>query len=139
MADGAGHLERGRTRESVAADNTLKMTGKATIRFGGWSLIVGAVAFMAIFAYLASQFDYPDVLDGPAETVLPGLLGTGSTGRAVWAIYAFLPLIWIPAGVGAAALEVAGRLLGTYDHYVAGRSHAVWDIAVTTKDVKEHH
>lgn len=45
----------------------------------------------------------------------------------------------LPAGIGAAALEVAGRLLGTYDHYVAGRSHAVWDIAVTTKDVKEHH
>jgi hypothetical protein len=42
------------------------------------------------------------------------------------------------ADVGAAALEATGRLLGTYDHYVAGRSHTVWEIAVTTKDVKGH-
>jgi hypothetical protein len=56
---------------------------------------------MAVFSYLAARFDYPAVLDGPAETVLPHLLATGSAGRAVWAIYAFLPLVWIPAGVGA--------------------------------------
>jgi hypothetical protein len=29
------------------------------------------------------------------------LLATGTTGRAVWALYGFLPLIWIPAGVAA--------------------------------------
>jgi Domain of unknown function (DUF4386) len=75
--------------------------GLTTIRAGGWSLILGAVAFMAVFSYLAARFDYPAILDGPAETVLPHLLATGSTGRAVWAIYAFLPLVWIPAGVGA--------------------------------------
>ena len=75
--------------------------GRLTIHAGGWSLILGAVAFMAVFSYLAARFDYPAVLDGPAETVLPHLLATGSTGRAVWAIYAFLPLVWIPAGVGA--------------------------------------
>ena len=75
--------------------------GSLTVRAGGWSLILGAVAFMAVFSYLAARFDYPAVLDGPAETVLPHLLATGSTGRAVWAIYAFLPLVWIPAGVGA--------------------------------------
>ena len=56
---------------------------------------------MAVFSYLAARFDYPAILDGPAATVLPHLLATGSTGRAVWALYAFLPLIWIPAGVGA--------------------------------------
>ena len=27
--------------------------------------------------------------------------GAGTVGRAVWTLYAFLPLIWIPAGVGA--------------------------------------
>jgi hypothetical protein len=32
--------------------------------------------------------------------VLPALLATGSSGRAAWAIYALLPLLWIPAGVG---------------------------------------
>ena len=71
------------------------------IRIGGIALVGGAVAFMAVFAYLAAQFDYPAVLDGPANVVLPKLLATGSAGRAAWAFYAFLPLIWLPAGVGA--------------------------------------
>lgn len=71
------------------------------VRAGGVSLAGGAVAFMAVFAYLAARFNYPDVLDGSATTVLPSLLATGAAGRAAWAFYAFLPLIWIPAGVGA--------------------------------------
>lgn len=71
------------------------------IRAGGLALIAGAVAFMAVFAYLAARFNYPEVLDGSAADVLPALLATGATGRAVWALYAFLPLIWIPAGAGA--------------------------------------
>ena len=64
---------------------------------------------MAVFAYLAAQFNYPDVLDGRAADVLPALLATGATGRAVWAVYAFLPLLFIPAGIGAFhALRRAG-------------------------------
>jgi len=59
------------------------------------------VAFLGVFAYLAVRFNYPDVLDGPAGTVLPNLLATGRQGRLVWAVYAFLPLIWLPAGVAA--------------------------------------
>lgn len=55
---------------------------------------------MGVFAFLAARFDYPAVLDGPAGSVLPALLATGTTGRVVWAIYGFLPLVWIPAGVG---------------------------------------
>jgi hypothetical protein len=78
-----------------------RAAGSLTVRVGGWSLILGSITFMAVFAYLAARFDYPAILDGPAATVLPRLLATGSTGRAVWALYAFLPLIWIPAGVGA--------------------------------------
>lgn len=77
------------------------MSTRTTVRAGGWALILGALAFMGVFAWLAARFDYPDVLDGPAATVLPSLLATGSTGRAVWALYALLPLIWLPAGVGA--------------------------------------
>lgn len=73
-------------------------------RVGGWSLIVAAVGFMAVFSYLAARFGYPDVLDGRAEVVLPQLLALGATGRAVWAVYALLPLLLIPAGIGAAAL-----------------------------------
>jgi hypothetical protein len=71
------------------------------IRAGGAALIAGAVAFLGVFTFLAARFDYPAVLDGSAAEVLPNLLATGATGRAVWAIYGFLPIIWIPAGVGA--------------------------------------
>lgn len=77
------------------------MTNRTVIRFGGLCLAGGAVAFLAVFMYLAARFNYPDVLDGPASTVLPSLLATGAQGRAVWAIYALLPLIWLPAGVAA--------------------------------------
>ena len=59
------------------------------------------MAFVVVFSYLAARFNYPDVLDGPAATVLPNLLATGAQGRFVWAVYAFLPLIWLPAGVAA--------------------------------------
>jgi hypothetical protein len=72
-----------------------------TIRLGGIALILGALAFMGVFAYLAARFDYPAVLDGPASAVLPALLATGTSGRAAWVLYGFLPLIWLPAGVGA--------------------------------------
>jgi drug/metabolite transporter (DMT)-like permease len=54
------------------------MNNKAIVRVGGWSLILGAVAFVAVFSYLAARFDYPAVLDGPASSVLPGLLATGA-------------------------------------------------------------
>jgi hypothetical protein len=72
-----------------------------TILCGGISLIAGAIAFMGVFTYLAAQFNYPAVLDGKAGDVLPALLGTGSNGRAAWALYSLLPLTFIPAGVAA--------------------------------------
>jgi len=75
--------------------------GRAMPRVGGIALIFGAVAFMGVFSYLAARFNYPSVLDGAAEDVLPALLATGSQGRVVWAIYALLPLCWIPAAAGA--------------------------------------
>ena len=77
------------------------MTNRTVIRFGGLCLVGGALAFLGVFAYLAARFNYPEVLDGPAATVLPSLLATGPQGRLVWAVYALLPLIWLPAGVGA--------------------------------------
>ena len=77
------------------------MRNHTIARIGGIFLIGGALAFMGVFAFLAARFNYPAVLDGSAAQVLPNLLATGTTGRTVWAIYGFLPLIWIPAGVGA--------------------------------------
>jgi hypothetical protein len=82
------------------------VTTRTVIRFGGLCLAGGALAFLGVFTYLAARFNYPDVLDGQAATVLPSLLATGRQGRAVWAIYGLLPLIWIPAGV--AAFEALG-------------------------------
>jgi hypothetical protein len=72
-----------------------------TIFTGGIALVGGALAFLAVFSYLAANFRYPEILDGEAKEVLPALLATGSTGRAAWAIYGVLPLVFIPAGVGA--------------------------------------
>jgi hypothetical protein len=72
-----------------------------SVRGGGIALIFGAIAFMAVFSFLAARFDYPAILAGPANVVLPRLVATGNAGRAAWALYAFLPLIWLPAGVGA--------------------------------------
>ena len=77
------------------------MRDTASVRLGGFALILGAAAFMGVFSFLAAQFDYPRILDGTATDVLPRLLATGATGRAVWALYGFLPLIWITAAVGA--------------------------------------
>lgn len=74
---------------------------RSSIVAGGLALILGAIAFLVVFVYLAATFDYPAVLEGPADRVLPALLATGATGRFAWAVYALLPLIWLPAGVGA--------------------------------------
>jgi hypothetical protein len=76
---------------------------RTAARVGGWALIAASVGFLAVFGYLAARFDYPDVLDGVAADVLPRLLALGDTGRAVWVAYAFLPLLLIPAGIGAHA------------------------------------
>ncbi|MEJ0085994.1 MAG: DUF4386 family protein [Pseudomonadota bacterium] len=71
------------------------------ILMGGICFIVGALAFVAVFSYLAAKFDYPRVLDGEAADVLPRLRNGGSAMRAVWAIYAFLPLLLIPGALAA--------------------------------------
>ncbi len=67
---------------------------------GGLALVLAAVLFIAVFSYLAATFNYPDVLDGPADQVLPNLLALGPTGRAVWALYGLIPLLLIPPAAG---------------------------------------
>ena len=71
------------------------------ITLGGVSLVVGAISFVLVFSYLAANFNYPEILDGSAEEVLPRLLKGGQTMRSVWALYAFLPLFFVPGAVGA--------------------------------------
>jgi hypothetical protein len=77
--------------------------GSLATRIGGWSLLGAATGFIVVVSYLAARFNYPDVLDGEAAVVLPRLLALGEQGRAVWAIYAFLPFLVIPGAIGARA------------------------------------
>src|SRR5688500_11178280 len=75
----------------------------------GISFIVGALAFVLVFAYLAASFDCPGILEGSASEVLPRLRAGGSGMRAVWAIYAFLPLFLVPGAVGTLVACPASR------------------------------
>lgn len=77
------------------------MENKRAILLGGLALIATGILYPAIFTFLAIRFDYPDVLDGPAREVLPKLLTGGWAFRAAWAVYGLLPLLLIPAGIGA--------------------------------------
>lgn len=77
------------------------MQYRRMIVVGGVSFVIGALAFVFVFSYLAANFDYPNILEGSAAEVLPRLREGGSVMRAVWAIYAFLPLLLVPGAVGA--------------------------------------
>jgi Domain of unknown function (DUF4386) len=81
---------------------------------GGVAFIVGALAFVAVFSYLAAQFNYPAVLEGSADEVLPRLRAGGSMMRAVWAVYAFLPLFLVVGAVGAYFAFHASRALMSF-------------------------
>ncbi|MCU0634490.1 MAG: DUF4386 family protein [Gemmatimonadaceae bacterium] len=72
------------------------------MRIAGVLYLSAAIAFVAVFSYLAAQLGYPDLLDRPAAEVLPALVASGDAGRAAWAIYAMLPLILLPASALAA-------------------------------------
>lgn len=76
------------------------MPNRSMIIAGGLSLVVGALAFVGVFSYLAANFDYPGILDGTAADVLPRLRGGGSVMRTTWALYAVLPLLLVPGAIG---------------------------------------
>jgi hypothetical protein len=76
------------------------MQHRLMIVAGGLSFVIGALAFVAVFSYLAATFDYPAILEGSAAEVLPRLRGGGSLMRATWALYAFLPLLLVPGAIG---------------------------------------
>jgi uncharacterized protein DUF4386 len=86
---------------SIQEGQLVRGEARGTILAGGIALVGGALAFLGVFSYLAARFHYPEVLDGRAQDVLPALLATGAAGRAAWAFYSVLPLVFIPAGVSA--------------------------------------
>jgi hypothetical protein len=91
------------------------------MRIAGSIYMVAAIAFMAVFGFLAAQLGYPDLLDRPAAEVLPALLASGSAGRAAWAIYAMLPLLLLPAATLAApALAPRNRRDGALVPLITG-------------------
>lgn len=67
------------------------------MRTAGLLYLIAAVAFIAVFSWLAQALGYPDLLDRPAAEVLPALLASGTAGRTAWGIYALLPLLLLPA------------------------------------------
>lgn len=73
------------------------------IKIGGIFSLFGGLAFVGVFTYLAIHFNYPDILDGNAYHVLPKIIEGGNQMRIVWAIYALLPLMLIPAALGSYA------------------------------------
>ncbi|MES3021069.1 MAG: DUF4386 family protein [Pseudomonadota bacterium] len=75
------------------------MQHRKIIVIGGISFVLAALAFVGVFSYLAANFNYPDILDGSAADVLPRLREGGPSMRAIWAIYAFLPLMLLPGAV----------------------------------------
>lgn len=77
------------------------MQDRPIVIAGGLSFVIGALAFVAVFSYLAANFNYPAILDGSAAEVLPRLRAGGFTMRATWALYAFLPLLLVPGAVAA--------------------------------------
>jgi hypothetical protein len=74
------------------------------LKSAGVALIAVSLAFVAVFAYLAAAFGYPDVLHRGAGEVLPALLGGGNKLRTVWFLYGALPLGFVFAGVASGAL-----------------------------------
>jgi hypothetical protein len=77
-------------------------------RAGAITLALGSAGFVAVFFYLQATFGYPDILDRDASVVLPALAAGGSTLRAVWLVYAALPLTLIVAGIASMPLLEAG-------------------------------
>jgi hypothetical protein len=85
-------------------------------RVGGAILVLGSVAFVAVFTYLASTFGYPDVLDRPAGEVLPALAAGGSSLRAAWLTYGAIPLTLLIGGLASMPLleRGGGRMLARF-------------------------
>lgn len=78
----------------------IDLNASARTRLGGAALLLATVLFVVVFGYLASAFGYPDVLDRPADEVLPALRALGGVGWAVWIIYGLIPLLLMPTAIG---------------------------------------
>jgi uncharacterized protein DUF4386 len=71
----------------------------SSARLAGLLLILVVVAFNALFALLASRFDYPDILRRPTDEVLRRFRQGGSGLVLVWWAFALLALLIAPLAV----------------------------------------
>ena len=68
----------------------------------GIVLIVFAIAFNLPYAWLASTFDYPDILRSPPGVVLAAFADGGAPLVLAWAAFALAALLFAPIAVGVA-------------------------------------
>jgi hypothetical protein len=71
------------------------MRNVGTIKVGGIFLMGGALAFMGVFAYLAAQFNYPEVLD--VSSVVDPVAAVNNYLLPFWMIIFGVALIRHPA------------------------------------------
>jgi hypothetical protein len=99
------------------------------LRLAGVALALCSLAFVAVFAHLARVFDYPAVLQRSAGQVLPALAAGGPSLRAVWFLYAALPLGILAAGLASAPVLARGgqwlRTVGVASAVTAGAAMSV--------------
>ncbi len=86
------------------------------VRRVGIALIVFAIAFNLPYAWLASNFDYPDILRSPPGVVLAAFADGGAPLILAWAAFALAALLFAPIAV---AVAVATRRSGDLSSAVA--------------------
>jgi hypothetical protein len=102
---------------------TVVSTSRNRVLLGGASLVAATILFAVVFSYLASVFDYPEVLDRQAADVLPALLALGTRGRVVWLVYGLIPLLLVPTALGVnEAVRATAPRLGRASVWLAGLS-----------------
>ncbi len=75
--------------------------------------------------HLAQKYGYRVSSLETSRVLRIGLDEMGNALRLIWTLFAL------------ALVEAIARGLGTYDYYLRGRKHVVWDMAWTTKKIEE--
>lgn len=74
---------------------------KKMVTVGGWSLIAFGIIYLGFQLIFLIIYDFPGINYGPDKEVFPLLLAGGLTLQILLTIYSLLPLLLIPASVGA--------------------------------------
>lgn len=77
------------------------MNNSRMASIGGWSLIAFALLFLGLQLAMILFYNFPATLTGPDRDTFPLMLAGGPVMQFLLSIYALLPLLLIPASVGA--------------------------------------